>query len=51
MFDATQFAVDVVVEGPPLEVGKWTHLFGAFDGAVATFYVDGERAGHVDSDR
>ena len=49
VFDPT-FNVDVVLQGPVLQTGKWTHLFGSFDGAVATFYVDGERVGHVDAD-
>ena len=41
------FAIDVGevplgVEAEPLELGKWTHLVGTFEGRALRLYVDGE---------
>ena len=36
-----------IIQGPPVEIGQWTHLVGVHDGAHMKFYVNGALAGTI----
>ena len=36
-----------IIQGPPVEIGQWTHLVGVHDGTDMKFYVNGALAGTI----
>jgi len=40
VFATYEDGVDVSVQGPPVEINRWTHLVGTYDGTMLRLYVD-----------
>jgi hypothetical protein len=40
----------ITVEGAEVELGRWCHVVGAYDGSVLRLYLDGALAGAVEVD-
>jgi hypothetical protein len=40
--------LDVTLQGPVIEYGKWHHFVAAYDGTMFRFYVDGRLVGECD---
>jgi hypothetical protein len=44
----THHQLEVSCHGPKVELGKWTHVVGTYDGTVMCLYVNGALVGTVD---